>query len=76
MRRGEIREVVILYGEGCGVEPVEEGGGDVDVDDQAEDVVCYLDEGTGGECGIYVYFLKRERHDGAEKRCKNHDGEE
>ena len=58
MRRGEIREVVILYGEGCCVKPVAQGGGDVIVYVHAEDVVWYLDEGSGGEGGIYVYFLK------------------
>ena len=43
----------------------EKPGGDVNVDDEAHDVVGDLNKGAGGKRGVNLEFLKRQRHYGA-----------
>ena len=45
---------------------MEEPGRDADVDDESEDVVGYLDEGTCGKRGIYLKTFESQGHKCAE----------
>ena len=55
---------------------MEEPGRDADVDDESEDVVGYLDEGTCGKRRVNLQFFEGEGHDCAEHGGKHHDYEQ